>query len=148
MGKLSTPEHFWSRVSKNGPVPEGRPDLGPCWLWNGALDTHGYGCLGYQNRRWLAHRLARVLCGRELPKAPFEPDHLCRVRNCVNPDHQEIVTNRVNNLRGTGAAARHARKTHCKNGHALSGTNLYRYPNRNKRGCRTCTRSSHARNIS
>jgi hypothetical protein len=26
-------ERFWSKVDRNGPVPEHRPELGPCWVW-------------------------------------------------------------------------------------------------------------------
>lgn len=36
-------ERFWSKVDRNGPVPEHRPDLGPCWLWTAYVDAHGYG---------------------------------------------------------------------------------------------------------
>jgi len=27
--------YLWSRIDKNGPVPEYAPELGPCWLWLG-----------------------------------------------------------------------------------------------------------------
>ena len=35
---------FWSRVNKDGPVPEKQPDLGPCWLWTAGLNSAGYSC--------------------------------------------------------------------------------------------------------
>lgn len=38
-----------------------------------------------------------------------------------------------------------ANKTHCVNGHPLSGSNLYTNPNVGNRQCRTCVRASHAR---
>ena len=32
-GKRGTlAERFWAKVNKDGPVPEHRPDLGPCWI--------------------------------------------------------------------------------------------------------------------
>jgi hypothetical protein len=42
-------------------------------------------------------------------------------------------------LRGEGIAAKEARQTNCKNGHPLSGSNLYVYPD-GRRGCRFCLR--------
>lgn len=67
-------------------------------------------------------------------------DHLCRNRRCCNVYHLEIVTCRENILRGIGLCAVNAQKTHCLNGHVLSGENLYMYPNRIKRMCRICQR--------
>src|SRR4051812_27991288 len=32
----SLADRFWSKVNKDGPVV--RSDLGPCWIWTGALD--------------------------------------------------------------------------------------------------------------
>ncbi len=52
-------------------------------------------------------------------------DHLCRVRNCVNPAHLEPVTHRENTLRGDGVTAINARKTSCHRGHPFAGENLY-----------------------
>jgi hypothetical protein len=69
-------------------------------------------------------------------------DHLCRVRHCVNPAHMEPVTPRENILRSPVAlAAINARKTHCPQGHPLSGANLYRTP-QGFRACRECRRKS------
>jgi hypothetical protein len=64
-------------------------------------------------------------------------DHLCRVRHCVNPAHLEAVSERVNILRGNGAGARNARKTHCVKGHAFTPDNLYR-DYQGYRRCRRC----------
>jgi hypothetical protein len=65
-----------------------------------------------------------------------EPDHLCRVRRCCNPDHMELVTSRENVLRGVSPAANNARKTHCNRGHELTGNNVRIYKNR--RICLAC----------
>ena len=102
-----------------------------CWDWVGGVTT-GYG-------RWkdtVAHRLVYELTRAPIP-AGLTLDHLCRNRRCVNPDLLEPVTMRVNNLRGNGYSGRNARKTHCPQGHPLSGTNLYLNP-RNQRRCRIC----------
>jgi hypothetical protein len=71
-----------------------------------------------------------------------ESDHLCRVRNCVNPAHIEAVTHKVNTGRafkvpGGGDALMRA-KTHCPRGHEYAGENLYVNANDNRRACRTC----------
>jgi hypothetical protein len=45
----------------------------------------------------------------------------------------------VNVLRGVGAAAKNARKTHCKRGHPFDEANTYWFgPERRHRMCRTC----------
>ena len=78
-------ERFWNQVDARG----------PCWLWTGLLDRDGYGKWG--KRGLLAHRFAwSELVGEPPPMF----DHLCRVRRCVNPDHLEPVTPRVNAQRG------------------------------------------------
>lgn len=75
-----------------------------CWLWIGACDGRGYGhaALKADGRRrdMNAHRLVyQLLVG---PVAPgMQLDHLCQVRNCVNPDHLEPVTPSANVRRGS-----------------------------------------------
>src|SRR5690348_8449196 len=39
----SSLDRFWAKVDKNGPVPEYRPDLGPCWLWTASTRPSGHG---------------------------------------------------------------------------------------------------------
>ena len=56
------------------------------------------------------------------------------------------MTNRENTLRGTSFAAINARKTHCKNGHELSGDNLKLSAN-GWRSCRSCKRAIDQRRL-
>lgn len=128
---------FWSKVNKDGPVPERRPDLGPCWLWLGHCDDRGYGRFDYERRHGHAHRFSYRLAFGDLPTDTYreELDHLCRVPACVRPTHLEWVTRRANVLRGESFAAQHARKTHCPQGHAYDFTDTY-----GRRRCRTCKR--------
>jgi hypothetical protein len=63
-------------------------------------------------------------------------DHLCRNTACINPDHLEQVTGRVNVLRGDTVPARRARITHCPQGHEYNEANTA-YFHRQRR-CRTC----------
>lgn len=86
-----------------------------CWLWTGSTVT-GYGNFGYgENKTGPAHRWAYEYFVGPIPPGLWL-DHLCRVRNCVRPDHLEPVTPSENQRR------RHAARpdpTHCKRRHPL-----------------------------
>jgi len=124
---------FWNKVDKDGPVPEYRPELGRCWLWLGAT-SRGYGQVRLKGESHPAHRISygKVPSGLTL-------DHLCRVRNCVNPSHLEPVTCRENILRGYSPCAKHAMKTRCSNGHEFSKENTLVLHGRHRQ-CRICNR--------
>jgi hypothetical protein len=130
---------FWRRVNQNGPVPAHRPELGPCWVWKGSIGSNGYANIiaGPDGTRRRPHVISYLaLVG---PIAPgLDIDHLCRNTACLNPRHLEAVTHRVNMLRGVNACAVHARKTHCKHGHALTPENVYVRLDNGGRQCRTC----------
>lgn len=96
----------------------------------------GYARTRASGRTFLAHRWMYEQMVGPIPTG-LQLDHLCRVRNCVNPRHLEPVTQRINILRGTAPTAINATKTHCPKGHVLAGYNLA--PSRKGRGqCRTC----------
>lgn len=108
-----------------------------CWLWMGGCTTHGYGVTNFQRRQVRVHRASHELWKGPIPEGT-EPDHLCRVRSCFNPDHLECVTSRENTLRGEGPSARAARATHCPSGHLYGEANTYRSRIGDKRVCRIC----------
>jgi len=116
---------FWSKVSKTE----------NCWNWTGWLRL-GYGQFNVGRRKFAAHRVAYELTVGPIPEG-MQLDHLCRNTRCVNPAHLEPVTPVENTHRGTQPAADNARKTHCKNGHPLSGDNLQIVFN-GRRRCRIC----------
>lgn len=89
---------FWHYVDRNGPTPVERPDLGRCWLWTGYTDRDGYGHLRINGADALAHRHSWELHHGPLAEG-HEADHLCFVRDCVNPAHLEPVTRAENNRR-------------------------------------------------
>lgn len=82
-------DRFWRHVEKTD----------TCWLWTASKQKDGYGqFVAFFNKPQLVHRLAYFLC-----KGGFDDemtiDHLCYVRNCVNPDHLEVVTRAENTRR-------------------------------------------------
>lgn len=141
MGDLSDEvvAKFWSKVNKNGPV---HPTLGTeCWLWMAGVNSKGYGRFVVGPVTGVAHRVAFMLDGRVIPFG-LQLDHLCRVRNCVNPAHLEPVTCRENLARSAVALTTiNSAKTHCPKGHPYAGENLY-IRSGGKRGCRECSRAS------
>ncbi len=118
-------KRFFSKVEKRG----------ECWEWTGTLNESGYGIINIDGRMYRAHRLMWVWRRGPIPEG-LVIDHLCRNRSCVNPAHMEVVTHRVNILRGNGASARQARKTHCVRGHEFTTENTLIY--RAGRRCRAC----------
>jgi len=90
-------ERFWSKVEKTV----------SCWLWT-ASTRRGYGQFVINNKPTPAHRFAYEQLVGDIPRG-LQLDHLCRVRNCVNPEHLEPVTSRENILRGEGICAVAAR---------------------------------------
>lgn len=103
-------DNFWGKVDKSG--------AGGCWLWTASLHKDGYGQCRIIGKTMLAHRVAYFLLNGPIAKG-LEFDHLCRVRRCVNPDHLEPVTHKVNVLRGLSFSALHAKKPYCIRGHQL-----------------------------
>ena len=134
--KIAAVERFWPKVEFTGPVPEHRPDLGSCWLWTGGKNSEGYGRFYDGTREVQAHRFAYEFCIGPIPNG-LTIDHLCRTHNCVEPLHLEPVTGRENLLRGMGAGAINARKTHCHRGHEFTVANT-RLSEKGWRYCRAC----------
>src|SRR6185369_13442505 len=83
-------ERFWSKVDASG----------DCWIWRGTDDGKGYGVMHLGRTTTTAHRFAYTLLVGPIPPG-LQIDHLCRNRACVNPDHMEPVTQRVNSLRSS-----------------------------------------------
>ena len=110
----------------------------PCWAWQCCKNEKGYGrtvvpLMGHVR----IHRATYQLLRGPIPGG-MQIDHLCRVKECCNPDHLEIVTNEENARR----AAPHRRtiingRIHCPHGHEMTEENTK--PNGS---CRVCHRAS------
>lgn len=124
-------DRFWSKVSK---------DADGCWRWMAASNGIGYGRMYYASKMRYAHRLSYEAERGPIPEG-HDLDHLCRVRNCVNPYHLEAVTRRTNLLRGEGHTARNAAATRCPRGHAYDDVNTYNTPT-GSRQCKECRRQA------
>jgi hypothetical protein len=125
-------ERFWAKVDKNGP--------GGCWLWTAGQNGVGYGSfrlgstLDGTRREVLAHRWVYEALIGPIPR-DLTVDHLCRVRNCVNPAHLRLLTN-LENATDNGRRLR----THCPHGHPYTEENTLWRDNGRHRVCRECNR--------
>lgn len=120
---------------------------GDCLRWTGYIRPDGYVQIktGAGSTKY-AHRLVYELTHGPIPNG-LQIDHLCRVRDCVNPDHLEAVTQQENLARKPARARdgkpRRASATHCRKGHEMTPENTYWW--RDQRRCRTCMREAKRR---
>jgi hypothetical protein len=125
-------DRWWLRVDKTG--PDG------CWQWIGAKWARGYGIftLPGTQQRIAAHRWGYEHLVGPIPDG-LELDHLCRNRQCVNPEHLEPVTHLENVRRGlVRQNGQHERdKTHCPQKHPYDERNT-KVTDRGHRKCRAC----------
>ncbi len=135
MSREINPEvRFFAKIEEN-------PETG-CWNWNASLDKDGYGRFHWDAARKTvrAHQFAYSYFREPIP-AGLELDHLCRNRQCANPEHLEAVPHRVNVDRGEMYLI-NGSKTHCPQGHPYDEENTYNWVHKrtgqNRRQCRTC----------
>lgn len=120
---------FWQRVDKGA----------TCWEWTGGKVGRGYGAAYVDGVQRPAHRVAYEELRGPVPDG-LDLDHLCRNRACVNPDHLEPVSRRVNLLRSPiTLTARKAAQVECVNGHEFTPENTAINKNGTRR-CRECVR--------
>lgn len=126
LGPVQSSRWFWGKVKRTA---------SGCWIWIGATYASGYGQIWVNGRLLRAHRVFFEHLVGPIAEG-MELDHLCRNTKCVNPDHMEPVSHQENCARGL-AGLNQSMKTHCPNGHAYSGGNLYIRPG-GSRECRAC----------
>lgn len=124
---------FWSHVDRRGEDQ--------CWPWTAGTDRWGYGQFRVEGRIWPAHRWGYHHFVRAVPDH-LTIDHVwargCTRRNCVNfLAHMDMVPMAENLIRGNGACAINARKTHCKRLHEFTPSNTIIRSDGSRR-CRAC----------
>lgn len=123
MRRRSLEERFREKVEE---------DHNGCWIWCAARTSDGYGRIMVDRVVRMAHRVSHELFIGPIPRG-LQIDHLCFNPPCVNPEHLEAVTERVNLQRKA------ARITHCPQGHEYDEENTYR--SKRGRNCRECHRT-------
>jgi hypothetical protein len=84
--RASLEDRLWSKVEVTG----------FCWLWTGGIGPKGYGHFSpTPQEKVRAHRYVYEFLIGTIPDGS-QLDHLCRIKRCVNPDHLEPVTGKVN----------------------------------------------------
>jgi hypothetical protein len=137
------PRRFVNGHQSRKPIRYSVDEITGCWVWEGRLWPDGYGVLHWQGRNRVAHRVFYEQLIGPVPEG-LVLDHLCENRACVNPEHLEPVTQRVNLLRGKTVTAENEAKTHCKHGHEFTPENTHITP-KGARFCRQCRRDDQAR---
>jgi len=93
------PERFWTKVNKDGPIPEHVPELGQCWVWVGSRCPNGYGSIKrgspFKSSK-SAHRASWLINMGVIPNEMLVL-HKCDNVSCVNPEHLYVGTATDNN---------------------------------------------------
>ena len=142
LSRVITPE-IWATME---PAARGKFDAAEtmrstsgCLEWLGSKDRHGYGQISIWWITFSAHRIAWILRHGPITNG-LHILHKCGNKVCVDTDHMRLGTVAENNMDQV-VQGRHfyAMKTHCPQGHPLSGDNLCQdEKKRNHRSCRAC----------
>lgn len=135
-------DQVWARIQTKLKCFEGSD----CWMWmgvtNGGKEWERYGRIYICNKAYRVHRIVYELFKGPIP-AGLVLDHLCRVTDCVNPEHLEAVTDLENIMRGNAPGLLTQRKGVCINGHERTTNNMRMYKGRLL--CKACERERSAR---
>jgi len=105
-----------------------------CWEWGGYISPKGYAKITHKKRSVIGSRFMYELIYGDVPKG-LVVDHICNVRNCLNPKHLRAITNKENYMRSD----KFGDSTHCPHGHNLNETGV-ELDWRGSRRCSECRR--------
>lgn len=92
----TTLTRFWEKVMKTD----------NCWLWIGARERGGYGCIQIKHNNFRAHRLSWELHHGTVPTG-MHVLHTCDNPPCVNPTHLFLGTS-LDNMADKVRKGRHS----------------------------------------
>ena len=102
---------------------------GECIRWTGTHNQGGYGRVRVSSKHYrVVHRVAYELERGPIP-AGMELDHLCRVRDCFNLAHLEVVSPSENTQRSHRNGVPLRDMNYCIRGHRRTPDNIYTRPN-------------------
>lgn len=70
--------------------------VGECWIWKNSLDRNGYPQITRSGRTYRAHCFYFENLKRVRLTPGLQLDHTCKNILCVNPNHMEEVTQKIN----------------------------------------------------
>lgn len=82
---LTTEQRFEQRVHRTD----------TCWVWTGRKTEDGYGLFHQDGKQRRAHRVAYERAHGPIPEGALI-DHICRTRDCVNPEHLRVTDRKGN----------------------------------------------------
>jgi hypothetical protein len=143
---MSYEERFFQKVNKTD----------SCWVWTGALNSKGYGSMGFEGKTMSTHKLSYLWFRGEIPEGMLVCHH-CDNPPCVNPEHLFLDTN-SGNMKDMFKKGRNGsstkRQTHCKKGHSFEEFEPLVYIKKQGRQigkeyrvCRECKRISDSKRV-
>jgi hypothetical protein len=88
MGRVRQSAEFETRY-----IPD---PVSGCWIWQGCVNTNGYGYLTHCYKNYQAHRFSWIIHNGEIPPGMWVL-HKCDTPLCVRPDHLFLGTAADNN---------------------------------------------------
>jgi len=113
-------------------------DPNGCVIWRRAKNSRGYGCIYFEGKVRLAHRVAWYLEYEKWPDPSLVVDHICEVKACVNVAHLRLLTS-AENIARSPLSPMNAKlsRTGCCRGHDYTPETV-RIDSKGHRQCRLC----------